>query len=182
MKKNGTMRQAEAYITTRLEEETAYIGELFGRYLDKPLVVALQGELGAGKTVFTRGAARGLEVTDRVSSPTFVLLKIYNGRLPVYHFDFYRLSSDEDIIELGFDEYLPGDGIAFIEWPERLPDLLPPEYLKIDIELFYDEKGEGRRIRFTPHGTYPSKIVETVIENITWHTDGTLNVSRGRFS
>ncbi len=168
------MRQAEAYITTRTEAETAALGEMFGRNLDQPLVIALKGELGAGKTVFVRGAARGLGVKEQVTSPTFVLLKIYSGRLPLYHFDFYRLMEDEDPFELGFAEYLPGDGIAFIEWAERLPDLLPDEFVQVDIEHFYDEKGEGRRLLFIPHGPAASELIETFIETVTWRTDGSL--------
>ena len=170
------MQQAEAFLTTRREEETAYIGEILGRSLSDPLVIGLQGELGAGKTVFVRGAARGLGVLERVSSPTFVLLKIYQGRLPVYHFDFYRLSTDESLDELGFEEYLPGDGVAFIEWAERLPELLPPEHLQVTIERFYDNKGEGRRLWFHPHGPLAADVVETIIEAITWRTDGTLKI------
>ena len=170
------MLQAEASITTRKEEETAYIGEMLGRVLREPLVIALQGDLGVGKTVFVRGACRGLAVNDHVSSPTFVLMKIYHGRLPVYHFDFYRLSPDEEPDELGFDEYLPGDGVAFIEWAERLPELLPPAYLQIFIERFYDANGEGRRLLFDPRGSSASRVVETIIESITWRTDGALNM------
>lgn len=168
------MHQAEAYITTRTEAETAALGEIFGRNLDQPLVIALQGELGAGKTVFVRGAARGLFVTGQVTSPTFVLLKIYSGRLPLYHFDFYRLSEEEDPFELGFTEYLPGEGVAFIEWAERLPGLLPDEYVKIAIECFYDQKGEGRRLLFIPHGPAASQLIETFIETVTWRTNGSL--------
>ncbi|MFU8794958.1 MAG: tRNA (adenosine(37)-N6)-threonylcarbamoyltransferase complex ATPase subunit type 1 TsaE [Dethiobacteria bacterium] len=170
------MRQAEAFLTTRKEEETAYIGEMLGRILNKPIVVALQGDLGAGKTVFVRGTARGLDVNEQVSSPTFVLMKIYQGRFPVYHFDFYRLTKDDDPLELGFEEYLPGEGIAFIEWPERLPELLPPENLYLNIEKFYDDRGEGRRLWFTPAGAYASQVVESLIETITWRTDGSLNM------
>jgi tRNA threonylcarbamoyladenosine biosynthesis protein TsaE len=171
------MQQADAFLTTRKEEETAYIGEMVGRALAEPLVIALQGELGAGKTVFVRGAARGLGVSEQVSSPTFVLLRIYHGRLPVYHFDFYRLSPDEEEPDaLGFEEYLPGDGVAFIEWAERLPRLLPDEYLQINIERFYDDKGEGRRLWFHPHGPLAAEVVETIIEAVTWRIDGTLKI------
>jgi len=171
------MHQAEAYITTRTEAETSALGEIFGRNLDQPLVIALQGELGTGKTVFVRGAARGAGVTEQVTSPTFVLLKIYSGRLPLYHFDFYRLSEEEDPFELGFSEYLPGDGIAFIEWAERLPDLLPNQFIQINIERFIDDKGEGRRLLFIPHGPVASELIETFIETVTWHTDGSLHFS-----
>lgn len=170
------MQQAEAFLTTRKEEETAYIGEMLGRILTEPIVIALQGELGVGKTVFVRGAARGLGVAEPVSSPTFVLMKIYHGRLLVYHFDFYRLSPDEEADELGFDEYLPGSGIAFIEWAECLPGLLPPDYLLVHIELFSDAKGEGRRLWFHPYGRHASRLIETIIEAIIWRTDGSLNM------
>ncbi len=168
------MQQAEAYLTTRREEETAYIGEHLGRIIKQPLVVALQGDLGAGKTVFVRGAARGLEATEQVTSPTFVLLKIYHGRLPVYHFDFFRLSEDEALDELGFDEYLPGEGAAFVEWPDRLPHLIPAAHLLVRLEFFHDHRGEGRRLHFTPRGEVASRLVETLIETITWRTDGSL--------
>jgi tRNA threonylcarbamoyladenosine biosynthesis protein TsaE len=171
------MGQAEAYITTRSEAETAFIGEVLGRILDRPLVVALQGELGAGKTVFVRGAARGLTVREQVTSPSFVLQRIYHGRLPLYHFDFYRLSEDEDIIELGFEDYLPGEGVAFVEWPERLPDMLPPDRLEIIIGRFYDESGEGRHLWFNPSGTVAAAAVERLFETVTWHIDGSLNIT-----
>ncbi len=169
------MQQADAFLTTRKEEETAYVGQLLGRIISEPLVVALQGELGAGKTVFVRGAARGLEAGDQVSSPTFVLMKIYQGRLPLYHFDFYRLSDNEDeTTELGFEEYLPGDGAAFVEWAERLPGLMPPDHLQVNLELFHDQYGEGRRIWFVPHGRTARQLVEKLTETITWRTDGSL--------
>lgn len=181
MEKRGSMQQGEAFLTTRKEEETDYIGALLGSVVDQPLVIALQGELGAGKTVFVRGASRGLAVQEQVTSPTFVLMKIYHGRLPIYHFDFYRLdeddAADEAAGELGFEEYLPGDGVAFIEWAERLPQLLPTEYLLINIERFYDEYGDGRRLWFTPYGVVATRIVDTIIETATWRTNGTLNTS-----
>ncbi len=170
------MRQAEAFLTTRKEEETAYIGEMLGHILNKPLVIDLKGDLGAGKTVFVRGAALGLEVDEKITSPTFILLKIHQGRLPVYHFDFYRLSAEEDLNELGFDEYLPGDGVAFIEWAERLPELLPSDHLQVSLERFYDENGEGRRLWLIPFGLQASNLVETIIEAVTWRTDGSLNM------
>ncbi len=170
------MQQAKAFLTTRTEEETAHIGELLGSTINQPLVVALDGELGTGKTVFVRGAAAGLGVEEQqVSSPTFVLLKIYHGRLPVYHFDFYRLSEEDDFLELGFEEYLPGEGAAFIEWAHRLPFLLPTAYLQVNFERFDDSKGEGRRIWFTPSGAAASRAVDYLLGAVTWRTDGTLS-------
>ncbi len=173
------MQQAKAFLTTRKEEETVRIAELLGQILDKPLVVALNGDLGTGKTVFVRGAAAGLGVgeDEHVASPTFVLLKIYQGRLPLYHFDFYRLSAEEDTFELGFEEYLPGDGVAFIEWAGRLPALLPPDCLEITLERFFDKQGgEGRRIWLVPHGRQAADVVEKLFELLSWRTDGALHI------
>jgi len=175
MEMRGTMRQGEAYLTTRLEEETEYIGTILGLALREPLVVALDGDLGAGKTVLVRGAARGLGITEDIVSPTFVLLKIYQGFRPVYHFDFYRLQYPEDLDELGFDEFLPGEGIAFVEWAGRFKDHLPQERLDLSIERFFDYGGEGRRINFAPQGAYAAQVVEKLIETITWRVNGTLN-------
>jgi len=175
------MQQAKAYLTTRKEEETAHIGKLLGSLLSQPLVIALNGELGSGKTVFVRGAAAGLDVEeDLVSSPTFVLLKIYPGRLPVYHLDFYRLGAEDDLLELGFEEYLPGDGIAFIEWAGRLPQLLPQDYLQVNLERFEDDQGEGRLIWFIPFGSAAARVVESLMAGVTWHTDGTLYREQSR--
>jgi tRNA threonylcarbamoyladenosine biosynthesis protein TsaE len=175
MEKRGTMRQGEAFLTTRLEKETEYIGAVLGKAVERPLVVALEGELGSGKTVLVRGAARGLEIMEEISSPTFVLLKMYQGTLPLYHFDYYRLQEPDELDELGFDEFLPGEGVAFVEWAGRFEDRLPPERLDVSIERFFDHIGEGRRLHFIPHGAEASRVVENIIETITWRVDGTLN-------
>ena len=176
MEKRGTMQQGEAFLTTRSEKETAYIGGVLGGLIRKPLVVALNGELGSGKTVFVRGAAAGLGAAEMVTSPTFVLLKMYRGRLPVYHFDFYRLDEDTALEELGFEEYLPGEGAAFVEWAANVPGLIPAEHLEITIERFSDHGGEGRRLRFVPRGPQSSRLVAGLIESITWKVDGSLNM------
>ncbi|MFO7813234.1 MAG: tRNA (adenosine(37)-N6)-threonylcarbamoyltransferase complex ATPase subunit type 1 TsaE [Pelovirga sp.] len=109
------------------EEQTLKIGMLIGHCLDAPLLILLQGNLGAGKTVLARGIARGLGVSDQIpiTSPTFTLMNHYPARLNLYHFDLYRLSGPEDLIDIGFDEYAFGDGIALVEWPEKLenPDI-----------------------------------------------------------
>ena len=175
MEKRGTMRQGEAFLTTRLEEETEYIGAVLGMALSRPLVVALNGDLGAGKTVLVRGAARGLGIEEEITSPTFVLLKSYRGIMPLYHFDLYRIGGPGELEELGFDELLPGDGAAFVEWAGRFKEYLPGERLDLSIERFFDESGEGRRIHFEPFGADACRVVEKLIETITWRVDGTLN-------
>ena len=170
------MQQGEAFITTRCEQETEYIGAMIGKYLQRPLIVALYGDLGSGKTVLVRGAAAGLGAADRVSSPTFVLMKIYQGRLPIYHFDFYRLEDPAELDELGLEEYLPGEGIAFVEWAGRFPGELPPERLDIRIEYYGDQGFDGRRLWFKPYGDHAAAAVENLLENITWRINGTLNI------
>ena len=170
------MQQSEALITTRSEEETIYAGMVLGREIKSPLVIALHGDLGTGKTAFVRGAACGLEVGETVTSPSFVLLKIYAGRLPVYHFDFYRLDEAASLDDLGFDEYLPGEGVAFVEWAENLPDIVPPCRLEIMMERFFDRRGEGRRIRFKPRGDEGAGLLDRMLGGLSRHPDGTLKM------
>ena len=171
------MEQGEAFLTTRSEEETAYIGMVLGKWIKEPLVIALHGGLGTGKTVLVRGAAAGLGVTEMVTSPSFVLLKIYAGRLPVYHFDFYRLDEDVSIDDLGFEEYLPGEGVTLVEWAGNVPGIIRPQRLEITIDRFLRHGGEGRRIWFEPHGRESSRIVAGLIERISWRVDGSLDMA-----
>ncbi len=109
------------------ESQTLELGKRLGRLLQQPALILLQGDLGAGKTVFARGIARGLGVAPEIpiTSPTFTLMNHYPARLNLYHFDLYRLSDPDELIELGFDEYAFGDGITLVEWPEKLdnPDM-----------------------------------------------------------
>ena len=163
-------------VITRNEKETAYIGETLGKIIEPPMVIALKGSLGAGKTVFVRGAAKGLGVIEQVTSPTFVLLKNYHGRFPVYHFDYYRLyeADLEEAIGMGFEDYLPGDGIAFVEWAERLPSLIPTDFLEIFLELYFDNEGERRRLTFVAHGYSATLAVKRLFSHLKLDTDRTL--------
>ncbi len=165
----------KAVVTTRREAETVYIGEILGRSLSSPLVIALHGELGTGKTALARGIAKGLGVVQTVTSPTFITLNIYSGRLPLYHFDFYRLQ-EEGICRLEFEDYLPGDGVALIEWADRFPDMLPPRHLNMTLERFFDNEGEGRRLCFIPRGKLASSLVEEVLSRISWRIGGGLHL------
>lgn len=130
--------------------------EAFGRRLGAALfpgaVVALVGRLGAGKTHLTRAVAEGLGVRNpaAVTSPTFVLIQEYPARLPVYHFDAYRLSGPREFAELGVDEYFRGAGVCVVEWADKVTETLPAEHLRIEIEVV----DENRR-RFTVSGTGP---------------------------
>ena len=129
---------------TNSAAETKALGEKLASRLKAGDVVALEGELGAGKSELARGIARGLGVTETVTSPSFTILNVYeSGRCPLYHFDWYRLESEEELYELGMDEYLGGDGIAVIEWAERCPEAAPENVLRIRLEV---TGGESRRI------------------------------------
>jgi tRNA threonylcarbamoyladenosine biosynthesis protein TsaE len=141
--------------------ETEALGAALATYLVAGDFIALHGELGAGKTCFVRGVAVGLEVdpTMYVTSPTYTLLNIYRGRLPLYHFDLYRLGGDE-VAELGFEEYFYGDGVCFVEWAERLGGDQPEERLEI---AFYHAEDDSRRVQFIPFGSRYAQIVEGLI-------------------
>lgn len=131
-----------AVIITKTERETIKLGEKIGRQLSPGDVVALFGALGSGKTTFTKGIAMGIGVKrDEVSSPSFVLVKEYQGRFPVYHIDLYRLAQPAAIEREGFDDYLYNDGITVIEWAEKMEALLPFEYLRVNLEI----KGKNKR-------------------------------------
>ena len=135
---------AEMLTETNSAEETRALGEKLAERLQAGDVVTLEGELGAGKSELARGIARGLGVTETVTSPSFTILNVYeSGRCPLYHFDWYRLESEEELYELGMDEYLGGDGIAVIEWAERCPEAVPENVLRIRLEV---TGGESRRI------------------------------------
>lgn len=115
------------------------MGERLGACLGSGDVVACMGELGAGKTCFIQGLVRGLGVTEPATSPTFVLINHYAGRLPVYHLDAYRTESLTEILDLGVEEMLSGDGITVIEWGEKLLPLLPPRTIVVRISGLGDE-------------------------------------------
>ena len=126
---------AEMLITTNSPEETRALGEKLSVGLHAGDVVILEGELGAGKSELARGIAIGIGVTETVTSPSFTILNVYeSGRCPLYHFDWYRLESEEELYELGMDEYLGGDGIAVVEWAERCPDAVPEGCVRVRLE------------------------------------------------
>ncbi|MDT8419251.1 MAG: tRNA (adenosine(37)-N6)-threonylcarbamoyltransferase complex ATPase subunit type 1 TsaE [Desulfuromonadales bacterium] len=110
--------------TTASEAETQALGRVIGQLIEQPVLVLLQGDLGTGKSVLARGIARGLGVPEQVpvTSPTFTLMNHYPARFDLYHFDLYRLSDPDELVELGFDEFAHGSGVSLVEWPERLED------------------------------------------------------------
>ena len=121
--------------------ETAAFGRSLGALLEKGMVIALNGELGAGKTTLVKAVATGLGILEEdVCSPSYTLINEYEGRLPVYHFDLYRLTDSSELYELGYDDYLEGEGISIIEWADAVPDALPGEYLSIKIDIVSDDE------------------------------------------
>lgn len=129
-------------------EETFAIGERFGREAKPGQVLALTGDLGVGKTLFTQGLARGLDIDGPVSSPTFTIVQVYeNGRLPFYHFDVYRIADPEEMDEIGFDDYVYGEGICLIEWAELIEEILPENCIRIIIEKNLEKGFDYRLIK-----------------------------------
>jgi len=125
--------EPETCVSRSPEDTHRFAARLAGR-LGPGAVLALHGELGAGKTCLVQGLARALGVTAPVGSPTFTLINEHPGRLPLYHIDLYRIRSPREALALGLDDYLYGDGVAAIEWAERVADLLPPHTLHIRLE------------------------------------------------
>ncbi|HYE91177.1 MAG TPA: tRNA (adenosine(37)-N6)-threonylcarbamoyltransferase complex ATPase subunit type 1 TsaE [Terriglobales bacterium] len=126
-------------IRSETPEQTQAAGERLGAALTAGDVVALSGELGAGKTCFTQGLARGLGVAGRAVSPTFVLVNEYRGRLPVHHVDAYRTGSLTELLDLGLEEMFGGDGVTVVEWADKLTPLLPARAIHVHIEGVGDE-------------------------------------------
>ena len=135
-------------VVSHSPEETKILAERLGTAVEAGTVLCLVGDLGAGKTLFTQGFARGLDVAGEVTSPTFALMNQYNGRLPVTHFDLYRLEREEELDEIGFYEYAEDDrGVVLIEWADKFPDALPEPHIRLEIER--GEKENERRLAFS---------------------------------
>ena len=134
----------EKVIIIRNESETEKFGiELAGK-LEPGAVIALEGDLGTGKTTLTKSIARGLGIDDVITSPTFNIVKEYrSGRLPLYHFDVYRIGDVDEMYEIGYEEYFYGDGVCIVEWADLIEDIIPDDAIRIQIE--YGDK-EGERI------------------------------------
>ena len=136
-------------IITKSSEETKNIGKEVGKLTMPGDLLAFYGELGTGKTCFIQGISQELEVKDYVTSPSFTIINEYQGKIPIYHFDLFRLNNEEEILELGYQEYFYGEGLTLIEWAEKIEQLLPKEHLKIVIKFKDRDK---RTISFIPQG------------------------------
>lgn len=139
-------------LVTHSAHETRRLGERLAAQLAGGDVLLLRGGLGAGKSELARGVARGLGITGPVTSPSFTILQLYTGgRLTLYHFDWYRLHGAEELYELSMDEYLYGEGVCLVEWPDMAPEALPERRLSIQIDM---EGGDTRRITVVPEGGF----------------------------
>ena len=140
-------------------DETMAFAERLAQHLNAGDVITLEGDLGAGKTTFTKGLAKGLGITKTVNSPTFTIIKEYHGNMPLYHIDVYRLKDAYE--DLGFDEYFEGEGVTVVEWAHLIEEQLPLELLQIN--LYYNEES-GRRITLSPKGNRYMQICKELFE------------------
>jgi len=142
------------------EETTREIGRQVGSLTGEGTVIALNGELGAGKTVLAKGVAEGLGVNEEIVSPTFIIMNVYRGRLALYHFDFYRLEEDDELQELGLEEYFYGDGVALVEWASKFPGILPPDRLEIYLAKDQADPESSRIISLETRGNFEAFKLE----------------------
>lgn len=130
------------------EQDTRAIGKRLGQSAKSGMIYMLNGDLGVGKTVFTKGFGEGLGISCPINSPTFTIMQIYEeGRIPFYHFDVYRIADLEEMDELGYEEYFYGEGVCLIEWAELILDLIPENAIEVHIEKDLDKGFDYRRIR-----------------------------------
>ncbi|MBI5117944.1 tRNA (adenosine(37)-N6)-threonylcarbamoyltransferase complex ATPase subunit type 1 TsaE [Candidatus Poribacteria bacterium] len=154
---------AKMRTVTHSPEQTMALGETFGRLLGRGDVVALIGDLGAGKTVFAQGLAKGLGVSpdEYVSSPSFTLVNQYKGRVPVFHVDTYRLASETEMVALGYEEYFDPNGVTIIEWADKVRSLLPERHITIRFKLL----GPAiREMEVELVGSWPTQQAKEIVE------------------
>lgn len=134
-------------IETRSAEETYELGVKLGQAAERGQVYTMVGDLGVGKTVFTQGMAKGLGIDGPISSPTFTIVQVYDeGRLPFYHFDVYRIGDISEMDEIGYEDYIYGEGVALIEWANLIEEILPEERIAITIEKDLEKGFDYRKI------------------------------------
>ena len=151
-------------IRTKSVRETTSIGRALGRHLSPGDVICLSGELGAGKTCLVKGLAEGLGIKGKVvTSPTFIIIREYKGRIPLYHIDLYRIGLVDDMRDLGMEEVVYGSGVTAIEWAERIRDRLPDE--RIDITLKWSDD-TTRDMEMKAFGQHHRKVLKEVLEDL----------------
>lgn len=145
-------------VQTKSKNETQQLGSFFALTAVRGDVITLEGPLGSGKTTFSQGFAKGLGIQQTVNSPTFVIFKTYShGRIPLYHMDVYRLEGNSQ--DLGLEEYIGGDGVALIEWPQFVKPLMPHDYIEINFQWINENE---RHISLLPHGERSNQWLEEV--------------------
>ncbi|MEE1224643.1 MAG: tRNA (adenosine(37)-N6)-threonylcarbamoyltransferase complex ATPase subunit type 1 TsaE [Clostridia bacterium] len=127
-------------------EETEKIAYDFSKKLQSGDVVCMYGDMGVGKTAFVHGLAKGLGINEPITSPTFTIVNEYYGKFTLYHFDVYRIDDPDEMYEIGYDEYIDGDGVCVIEWPQLIDEILPEKRYNIHISKNYDEHDDYRKI------------------------------------
>lgn len=152
-------------LMTYSEEETMALGEFIGTHAVDDLFLALNGDLGTGKTHFVQGLAKGMGIDDSIGSPTFMIMNYYDGNLPLKHFDFYRLDDEEDLYNIGWDEYSRG-GVTVVEWAELFPALVPLEGIAIRIERI---DNTVRRISLSWGNGAPESVVKEIEKYVACH-------------
>lgn len=144
-------------IETHSSEETFNLGESLGSKASPGQIYTLTGDLGTGKTVFAQGFARGLGIEEYVNSPTFTILQVYeDGRVPLYHFDVYRIEEPEEMEEIGYEDCFFGDGVTLVEWADIIGDLIPEDAVRVEISKDLDKGTDYRKI-----------IIENLTENVS---------------
>ena len=132
---------------TNYEKETFELGKNLGEQAKAGQIFCLNGDLGVGKTVFTQGFAKGLGIEENVNSPTFTIIQVYEeGRIPLYHFDVYRIGDPEEMYEIGYEEYFFGEGVCLIEWSKLIEELIPEEAINIEIDKNLEKGLDYRKI------------------------------------
>ncbi|MCL5290126.1 MAG: tRNA (adenosine(37)-N6)-threonylcarbamoyltransferase complex ATPase subunit type 1 TsaE [Firmicutes bacterium] len=150
---------------TSSPEETVRVGKVLGALLEPGDLLCLSGDLGAGKTTFARGVALGLGIKGRVTSPTFILINEYPGKIPMYHMDVYRLDGPAGMDDLGYEEYFYGNGVTLVEWAEKVEKILPGE--RMDIYLApSSEDSDAREITLKPRGGRYCRLVKEMTASV----------------
>jgi len=156
------MKRDEFYMSNS-ENDTIKFAKIVGKKVEVGQIILLKGDLGSGKTRFVKGLAEALNIEKEVSSPTYNLINEYPGKIPLFHMDLYRLDKEEDLLNIGFEEYLYREGIIVIEWPGLAFDLLPEDFLLINFEIISEQK---RKLKFKTIGKKSKKLMKGLAEYV----------------
>lgn len=144
-------------------EKTIELGRVIGKLLKNGDIVCLDGDLGAGKTHISKGIAKGLGIEEEITSPTFTIVQEYEGKIPLYHFDVYRIACSEEMYNVGFEDYLNKNGAIIIEWSEIIRDILPNE--RLEIKIIYAPEG-GRYFSFCAFGKRHEELLRKISDSL----------------